>query len=151
MGSLCLVHQAGLAPGVQRSSESSLPAAGCNLEVDVTWKYLNFFLDDDAELGRIEREYGSGQMLTGTAKGILIQVCLHDPGALAETGCRRLPGAANALVVCLHVLCQCVKGLCQSLLATCGEFNCALLLCCPASGAARHCGTAQSCTSTSHR
>eukprot|EP00891_Asterochloris_glomerata_P000860 jgi/Astpho2/860/fgenesh1_pm.00016_%23_27_t len=46
---------------------------GCNLEVDVTWKYLNFFLDDDAELGRIERDYGSGQMLTGTAKGILIK------------------------------------------------------------------------------
>ena len=82
-------------------SESCLPAAGCNLEVDVTWKYLNFFLDDDVELGRIEREYGSGQMLTGTAKGILIKVCLHGAGVFAETDCRRLPRAADCGCGCM--------------------------------------------------
>ena len=71
------------------------------MEVDVTWKYLNFFLDDDAELGRIEREYGSGQMLTGTAKGILIKVCLPGAGVFAETDCCRLPRAADNLCVCM--------------------------------------------------
>lgn len=95
---------------MQLSSESCLSAAGCNLEVDVTWKYLNFFLDDDAELGRIERDYGSGQMLTGTAKGILIKVCLHGAGGFAETlACCGLPRAANvsacAVSVC-EALCQ---------------------------------------------
>ena len=48
--------------------------AGCNLAVDVTWKYLNFFLSDDAELKHIEAEYGSGRMLTGEAKAQLIKV-----------------------------------------------------------------------------
>ena len=56
-------------------------------------------------------------MLTGTAKGILIKVCLHGAGVSAETDCRRLPRAADSLYVCLHVLCQCEKGLCQRLLA----------------------------------
>ena len=81
-----------------------MPAAGCNLEVDVTWKYLNFFLDDDAELGKIEREYGSGQMLTGTAKGILIKVCLHGAGVLAETLiCCGLPTAAYVFACAVSV------------------------------------------------
>jgi tryptophanyl-tRNA synthetase len=33
--------------------------------VDVPWKYLNFFMEDDAKLGHIGREYGAGRMLTG--------------------------------------------------------------------------------------
>jgi hypothetical protein len=33
--------------------------------VDVPWKYLNFFLEDDARLAHIGAEYGSGRMLTG--------------------------------------------------------------------------------------
>ena len=48
--------------------------AGCNLAVDVTWKYLNFFMNDDKKLKHIESEYGSGRMLTGEAKAELIKV-----------------------------------------------------------------------------
>lgn len=48
--------------------------AGCNLAVDVTWKYLNFFMNDDNKLKHIESEYGSGRMLTGEAKAELIKV-----------------------------------------------------------------------------
>jgi hypothetical protein len=40
-------------------------ANGANLDVDVPWKYLNFFMEDDAKLATIGREYGAGRMLTG--------------------------------------------------------------------------------------
>ena len=48
-------------------------SAGANLEVDVAWKYLNFFLDDDERLAHIGAEYGAGRMLTGEIKAELIQ------------------------------------------------------------------------------
>lgn len=44
---------------------------GANLEVDISVKYLNFFLDDDAELEHIKKEYAAGRMLTGEVKGRL--------------------------------------------------------------------------------
>ena len=47
--------------------------AGANLDVDVPWKYLNFFLDDDERLAWIGAEYGAGRMLTGEIKAELIQ------------------------------------------------------------------------------
>lgn len=50
--------------------------SGCNLAVDVTWKYLNFFMTDDKKLKHIESEYGSGRMLTGEAKAELVKVMI---------------------------------------------------------------------------
>ncbi|XP_031476183.1 tryptophan--tRNA ligase, cytoplasmic isoform X2 [Nymphaea colorata] len=47
---------------------------GANLEVDIPIKYLGFFLDDDAELESIRREYEAGRMLTGEVKKRLIEV-----------------------------------------------------------------------------
>ncbi|PQM37306.1 tryptophan--tRNA ligase cytoplasmic-like [Prunus yedoensis var. nudiflora] len=47
---------------------------GANLEVDIPFKYLSFFLDDDAKLEEIRKEYGAGSMLTGEVKQLLIQV-----------------------------------------------------------------------------
>lgn len=47
---------------------------GANLEVDIPIKYLGFFLDDDAELEHIRKEYGAGRMLTGEVKKRLIEV-----------------------------------------------------------------------------
>ena len=44
-------------------------AKGANLDVDVPWKYLNFFEEDDDKLTRIGEEYGSGKMLTGGGRG----------------------------------------------------------------------------------
>lgn len=49
-------------------------AKGANLDVDIPWKWLNFFLEDDAKLKHIEIEYGSGRMLTGEIKAELISV-----------------------------------------------------------------------------
>ncbi|EFN53541.1 hypothetical protein CHLNCDRAFT_25698 [Chlorella variabilis] len=47
---------------------------GANLDVDVSWKWLNFFLEDDARLAQIGEEYGSGRMLTGDVKAELVGV-----------------------------------------------------------------------------
>ena len=47
---------------------------GGNLDVDVSYKYLSFFLDDDARLDEIGREYSAGRMLTGEIKAELIKV-----------------------------------------------------------------------------
>ncbi|PIA46647.1 hypothetical protein AQUCO_01500294v1 [Aquilegia coerulea] len=47
---------------------------GANLEVDIPVKYLSFFLEDDAELEHIKKEYGAGRMLTGEVKSLLIEV-----------------------------------------------------------------------------
>jgi len=47
---------------------------GANLSVDVSWKWLNFFLHDDEELKSIGEAYGSGKMLTGEIKARLSEV-----------------------------------------------------------------------------
>ncbi|XP_072975533.1 tryptophan--tRNA ligase, cytoplasmic [Typha angustifolia] len=47
---------------------------GANLEVDIPFKYLSFFLEDDEELDHIRKEYGSGRMLTGEVKKRLIEI-----------------------------------------------------------------------------
>ncbi|ONK62325.1 uncharacterized protein A4U43_C07F2730 [Asparagus officinalis] len=47
---------------------------GANLEVDISVKYLSFFLEDDNELNFIKEEYGAGRMLTGEVKKRLIDV-----------------------------------------------------------------------------
>jgi tryptophanyl-tRNA synthetase len=46
---------------------------GANLEVDVPFQWLRFFLEDDDELARVAEEYGSGRMLTSEVKAILIR------------------------------------------------------------------------------
>jgi tryptophanyl-tRNA synthetase len=46
---------------------------GANLAVDVSYQYLTFFLDNDAELAEIAAKYGSGAMLTSEVKKILIE------------------------------------------------------------------------------
>ncbi|KAG2305800.1 hypothetical protein Bca52824_025548 [Brassica carinata] len=47
---------------------------GANLEEDIPFKYLSFFLEDDAELEHIRKEYGEGRMPTGAVKMRLTQV-----------------------------------------------------------------------------
>jgi hypothetical protein len=68
-------------------------AKGANLDVDVPWKYLNFFMEDDAKLGHIGREYGAGRMLTGegvpvTETGVGQQwVSMQATAARSKLGC----------------------------------------------------------------
>lgn len=49
---------------------------GGDCEVDVSYMYLSFFLEDDARLEEIRQEYSSGRMLTGELKAELIKVSL---------------------------------------------------------------------------
>lgn len=46
---------------------------GGDTTVDVSFQYLRFFLEDDAELERIRLAYESGDLLTGELKAICIQ------------------------------------------------------------------------------
>ena len=43
-------------------------ANGCNLDVDVPYQYLTFFLEDDEKLEDIRVRYGSGELLSGEVK-----------------------------------------------------------------------------------
>lgn len=48
-------------------------ANGANIDIDVSYQWLRFFLDDDVELARIADDYASGRMLTSEIKAILIE------------------------------------------------------------------------------
>ena len=50
-------------------------ANGANLDIDVPFQYLTFFLEDDEKLNEIKEKYGKGEMMTGEIKQILID-CL---------------------------------------------------------------------------
>jgi tryptophanyl-tRNA synthetase len=47
---------------------------GGNCEVDVSFQYLTFFLEDDDKLEKIRQDYTSGELLTGYLKKELIDV-----------------------------------------------------------------------------
>jgi len=49
---------------------------GADLDVDVPFQYLTFFLEDDAKLEEVRTKYSSGEMLTGEVKALLIE-CLQ--------------------------------------------------------------------------
>lgn len=49
-------------------------AKGGNCDVDVSFQYLRFFLDDDERLERIRKDYTSGELLTGNLKKELIAI-----------------------------------------------------------------------------
>ena len=42
--------------------------------MDIPYQYLKFFLNDDEKLKQIGDDYGSGKMLTGEVKKILIEL-----------------------------------------------------------------------------
>jgi tryptophanyl-tRNA synthetase len=44
------------------------------LKVDVAYQYLTFFLEDDEKLEQVKNDYGSGKLLTGEVKKMLIEV-----------------------------------------------------------------------------
>lgn len=48
-------------------------ALGGNPDVDVSYQYLTFFVEDDEELERIRASYKKGDMLTGELKKICIE------------------------------------------------------------------------------
>jgi len=60
-----------------RDTKAEQLAMGANLDVDVSYQWLRFFMEDDEELDRIGKEYGSGTgefWSTGLVKARLIQL-----------------------------------------------------------------------------
>ena len=47
---------------------------GGNIDIDIPYQFLRFFMEDDDELARIGEEYSSGRMLTGDIKEICAMV-----------------------------------------------------------------------------
>ncbi|XP_060574814.1 tryptophan--tRNA ligase, cytoplasmic-like [Ruditapes philippinarum] len=47
---------------------------GGNCDVDVSYQYLTFFMEDDDRLAQIKKEYTSGELLTGYLKKELIEI-----------------------------------------------------------------------------
>ncbi|KAH8739215.1 tryptophanyl-tRNA synthetase [Cryptosporidium ryanae] len=56
-----------------RSTEEEQRKYGADLDVDVSWQYLRFILEDDDRLDEIGRKYSSGEMLSGEIKMILVE------------------------------------------------------------------------------
>lgn len=52
-------------------------ANGSNLDIDVPFQWLRFFLEDDDQLNEIKEKYSKGEMLTGEVKAILID-CINN-------------------------------------------------------------------------
>ncbi|KAK4212366.1 tryptophan--tRNA ligase, cytoplasmic [Rhypophila decipiens] len=65
-------------------SQEEHRAQGGRTDVDVSFQYLRFFLEDDDELERIRQEYESGKMLTGELKAICIKELQQYVGEFQE-------------------------------------------------------------------
>ncbi|GAA5926174.1 tryptophan--tRNA ligase WRS1 [Sporobolomyces koalae] len=59
-------------------------AKGGNPDVDVSYQYLTFFLDDDQELETIAQDYRSGKLLTGELKQKAIAMLQEFVGAFQD-------------------------------------------------------------------
>ena len=57
---------------------------GANVDVDIPYHYLTFFLEDDDQLEQIRKDYSSGAMLSGEVKKTLIGVLQAEVGAFQE-------------------------------------------------------------------
>ncbi|KAH9509331.1 hypothetical protein Btru_046787 [Bulinus truncatus] len=57
---------------------------GGNCDVDVSYQYLKFFLEDDEKLEKIRQDYTSGELLTGYLKKELITVLQQIVGGIQE-------------------------------------------------------------------
>ncbi len=67
---------------------------GGNCEVDVSFQYLRFFMDDDDELERIRVAYTAGEMSTGELK----QKCISAVQALVGGVQERRKGVTSEVV-----------------------------------------------------
>ncbi|TFK76571.1 tryptophanyl-tRNA synthetase [Pluteus cervinus] len=57
---------------------------GGDTEVDVSYQYLRFFLDDDEELEKLGKDYRSGELLTGQLKAKCIAILQTFVGGFQE-------------------------------------------------------------------
>jgi tryptophanyl-tRNA synthetase len=57
-----------------QKTEQEQREKGADLSKDVSYKWLEFFLEDDAQFKQIGQDYAAGRMLTGEIKQVLIGV-----------------------------------------------------------------------------
>ena len=69
------INKYALSGGQQTVEEHRLK--GADLDVDVPYQYLTFFLDDDEKLEDIRSKYEKGEMLTSEVKQVLIE-CIQE-------------------------------------------------------------------------
>ncbi|KAJ7043082.1 hypothetical protein C8F04DRAFT_1073632 [Mycena alexandri] len=67
-----------------RETKEEHQRLGGDTEVDVSYQYLSFFLDDDEELERLGVEYRAGRLLTGQLKGRCIELLQKFVGDFQE-------------------------------------------------------------------
>ncbi|KAH9170780.1 tryptophanyl-tRNA synthetase [Lactarius sanguifluus] len=67
-----------------RETEEEHRRLGGNPDVDVSYQYLSFFLEDDEELAQIGEDYRAGRLLTGQLKARSIKVLQEFTGAFQE-------------------------------------------------------------------
>lgn len=56
-----------------KATKEEQKAEGADLDIDISYQYLRFFMEDDKELAEIAEKYSTGKMLTGEIKAILIK------------------------------------------------------------------------------
>jgi tryptophanyl-tRNA synthetase len=64
-----------------RETEEEHRRLGGNPDVDVSYQYLSFFLEDDEELTQIGEDYRAGRLLTGQLKARCIKVLQEFTGS----------------------------------------------------------------------
>jgi len=57
---------------------------GGNTEVDISYQYLSFFMEDDDELEQISKDYRAGRLLTGQLKAKCIELLQRFVGEFQE-------------------------------------------------------------------
>ncbi|KAK7067915.1 Tryptophan--tRNA ligase, cytoplasmic [Halocaridina rubra] len=67
-----------------KDTEEEHREKGGDCEIDVSYMYLSFFLEDDEELEKIRVQYSSGKMLTGELKARLIEILQELVGGHQE-------------------------------------------------------------------
>ncbi|CAL1293936.1 unnamed protein product [Larinioides sclopetarius] len=66
------IHKYAFSGGGETEAEHK--EKGGNCDIDVSFQYLRFFLEDDKSLEKIKNEYTSGELLTGDLKNQLIAI-----------------------------------------------------------------------------
>jgi tryptophanyl-tRNA synthetase len=68
---------------------------GANLEVDIAYNWLKFFMEDDEKYAEIGEKYSKGEMMTGEVKDILIDIL----GAVIKKHQEARKGVTNEIVM----------------------------------------------------
>eukprot|EP00179_Madagascaria_erythrocladioides_P027185 CAMPEP_0198334408 /NCGR_PEP_ID=MMETSP1450-20131203/19592_1 /TAXON_ID=753684 ORGANISM="Madagascaria erythrocladiodes, Strain CCMP3234" /NCGR_SAMPLE_ID=MMETSP1450 /ASSEMBLY_ACC=CAM_ASM_001115 /LENGTH=416 /DNA_ID=CAMNT_0044038995 /DNA_START=104 /DNA_END=1354 /DNA_ORIENTATION=+ len=79
---------------------------GANLAVDVPYNWLRFFLDDDEQFADIGARYGSGEMLTGEVKKVLIDLLVDITRKHQAARARVTDSMIDAFMQVRHMPCQ---------------------------------------------